>query len=105
MPFGGDLVGSNIALSCRVNRNGTENMPNIFWSGPVDSQNMTGLSSTLSLDSLRAANAGTYMCHASFESVTGNESINVTASCKKYQFCMLQNYYFIIIDSFQWTWS
>lgn len=86
MPFGGDLVGSNVALSCRVNRSGTENMLKIFWSGPVDSQSMIGLSSTLSLDPLRAANAGTYMCHASFESVTGNESINVTATCKNYKF-------------------
>ena len=88
MPFGGDLVGSHITLSCRVNRSGTENMPNIFWSGPISSQNMTGPPSTLCLDPLRAANAGTYICHASFESVTGNESINVTATCKKYQICM-----------------
>ena len=107
MPVGDDLVGRNITLSCAVIRGETKNMPKIFWSGPgpIGSQNMTGLSSTLSLDPLRAANAGTYMCHASFESATGNESISVTATCKKYQICMLQDYYFIIIDSFQWTWS
>ena len=96
MPVGDDphdLVGSNITLSCAVVSEETKALPKIFWSGPINSQNMTGLSSTLSLDPLRAANAGTYMCHASFGSVTGNESINVTATCKKYQICMLQDYH------------
>lgn len=76
------LVGSAITLQCVVNKQGTEEIPAIFWSGPVHSQNITNSSNTLHLDPLMAANAGTYVCHASLESVTGSESINVTATCK-----------------------
>jgi hypothetical protein len=56
---------------------------------------------------LRAANAGAYMCHASFESVSGNESINVTALCKKIsdKFVCHSITTYVNVDSFQWTWS
>ena len=86
------MVGSRTDLSCLVNRGGTDNIPNVLWSGPVGSQNITGLSSMLRLNPLRATSAGTYTCHASFQSVTGSESINVIAACK-----MALNLIFVII--------
>lgn len=75
------MVGSDANIQCKVNPKRIMEELMIFWSRGRDSLRITN-SSNLSFNQLMATDAVTYVCHASYGSIMGNESLTITANCK-----------------------
>ena len=76
-------IGGIATLQCTVSARGISEPSRIAWTHNGNTiQNSTGSTNTLLLHQFRASQVGQYFCHASFASVTGNESIIINATCK-----------------------